>query len=177
MPEPENAEAPETSTVETTAPEVNDTAGEPENPSEESKKPTETVDFWKAKAREQEKRAKENAAAAKKLADLEESQKTELQKAIDRAEAAEGVANALQAAEVIREAKDALGQKYGLTPQSLKALRGSDLDELEEHAQLLKSLQPEPPAPGQVRSEGRTVTPGTGDPAQQFADLIRNARK
>ena len=35
-------------------------------------KPTETVEFWKAKAREQEKRAKDNAAAATRLAEIED---------------------------------------------------------------------------------------------------------
>lgn len=52
-------------------------------------KPTETVEFWKAKAREQEKRAKANADAAAKLAQIEESQKTEDQKRDDRVKAAE----------------------------------------------------------------------------------------
>lgn len=47
-------------------------------------KPTETVDFWKQKAREQEKRAKDNAAAAKRLAEVEDSQKTEAEKVADR---------------------------------------------------------------------------------------------
>ena len=53
------------------------------------KKPTETVDFWKQKAREQEKRAKENADAAKRLAEIEESQKTEADKAAERTAQAE----------------------------------------------------------------------------------------
>ena len=149
-----------------------------ETPEEtEPTKPTETVEFWKAQAREQEKRAKANDRAAKKLAEIEEAQKTELQKLQERAESAEGALSALNAAQEIREAKDALGQKYGLTPQSIQALRGTDLDDLEEHAKLLKALQPEPRTPGHVPGEGRTVTTGTGDPAQQFADLIRNARK
>lgn len=52
-------------------------------------KPTETVDFWKQKAREQEKRAKENAAAAKRLRELEDAQKTESEKAADRVAKAE----------------------------------------------------------------------------------------
>lgn len=52
-------------------------------------KPTETVDFWKQKAREQERRAKENADAAKRLADIEESQKTEAEKVADRIAKAE----------------------------------------------------------------------------------------
>lgn len=46
---------------------------------------------WKAEARKWEQRAKENTEAAKKLADLEEANKTELQKAIERAEKAEAV--------------------------------------------------------------------------------------
>ena len=55
----------------------------------EQKKPSETVDFWKQKAREQEKRAKENADAAKRLADLEDAQKSETEKAADRIAKAE----------------------------------------------------------------------------------------
>ena len=55
----------------------------------EQPKPTETVDFWKQKAREQEKRAKENADAAKRLAEIEDAQKTETEKAADRIAKAE----------------------------------------------------------------------------------------
>lgn len=50
----------------------------------EQQKPSETVDFWKQKAREQEKRAKENADAAKRLSALEDAQKSETEKAADR---------------------------------------------------------------------------------------------
>jgi len=52
-------------------------------------KPTETVEFWKGKAREQENRAKANAAAAKKLAEIEEANKSEAEKAADRISKAE----------------------------------------------------------------------------------------
>jgi membrane protein involved in colicin uptake len=52
-------------------------------------KPTDTVEFWKAQARENEKRAKANADAATRLAALEESQKTEAQKLADAKAAAE----------------------------------------------------------------------------------------
>lgn len=47
-------------------------------------KPTETVDFWKQKAREQERRAKENAAAATRLRELEDAQKSDAEKQADR---------------------------------------------------------------------------------------------
>ena len=52
-------------------------------------KPTETVEFWKQKAREQEKRAKDNASAAKRLAEIEDAQKSETQRAADKVAAAE----------------------------------------------------------------------------------------
>ena len=56
---------------------------------EQAPKPTETVDFWKQKAREQEKRAKENAEAARRLGEIEESQKSEAQKTSERLAEAE----------------------------------------------------------------------------------------
>lgn len=65
------------------------TPQEPSGEPTEAPKPTETVDFWKQKAREQEKRAKDNADAAKRLAEIEESQKTEAEKAADRIAKAE----------------------------------------------------------------------------------------
>lgn len=68
-------------------------------------KPTETVDFWKQKAREQEKRAKENADAAKQLSEIRESQKTEAEKAAERVSKAEAEVAAVptKVADVLRE--------------------------------------------------------------------------
>jgi predicted phage tail protein len=63
----------------------------------EAQKPTETVDFWKTKAREQEKRAKENAEAAKRLSELEDAQKSETEKAADRIAKAEAEVASLPA--------------------------------------------------------------------------------
>lgn len=54
--------------------------------------PTETVEFWKQKAREQEKRAKDNSVAAKRLAEIEEAQKSEAEKTADRIAKAEAEA-------------------------------------------------------------------------------------
>jgi len=50
-------------------------------------KPTETVDFWKSQARENEKRAKSNASAAKELEQLKASMMSETEKAVAEAEA------------------------------------------------------------------------------------------
>lgn len=55
-------------------------------------KPTDTVEFWKQKAREQEKRAKDNAGAAKELAEIREAQKSDAEKANDRVAKAEAEA-------------------------------------------------------------------------------------
>lgn len=76
------------------------TATEPqetESTESEQPKPTETVDYWKQKAREQEKRAKSNADAAKRLAEIEDAQKSEAQKAADALTKAEQRAAAAEA--------------------------------------------------------------------------------
>lgn len=71
---------------------------------EQGQKPTETVEFWKSKARDQEKRAKENAAAAKRLAELEDAQKSESEKFAERIAKAESEAASVPAkvAEALR---------------------------------------------------------------------------
>lgn len=46
-------------------------------------KPSETLEYWKKRSRENEKRAKDNADAAKRLQDMENAQKTEEQKRLD----------------------------------------------------------------------------------------------
>jgi hypothetical protein len=149
-----------------------ETTGETEtedSSQQEAQKPTETVEFWKSKAREQEKRAKENAKAAERLSELEESQKTELQKAIDRAEAAERALDEQHAANQVQGWKADAAEKFGVPAD---VLRGTNADEIFEHAAKLKALLPEP-RPGHVPTEGRTVTTGGGDPAHQFANILK----
>lgn len=112
-------------------------------------KPTETVDFWKQKAREQEKRAKENADAAKRLTELENSQKSEAQRLTDRAEAAEkratdsdGLAMRLQVA-----------LEKGLTLKQAQRLVGNTAEELASDAEeLLETFKP-----AETKSETPTV--------------------
>lgn len=66
-----------------------------ESADEPQLKPTETVDFWKQKAREQEKKAKENAAARLELDELKASQLSKEEKlAAERDEAARRAAQA-----------------------------------------------------------------------------------
>lgn len=87
MPDPA---APETGTegtptTEPTAPPTPPPASTSPPPPEP--KPTETVDFWKAQARENEKRAKSNASAAQELEKLKASMMSETEKAVAEAEA------------------------------------------------------------------------------------------
>jgi len=71
---PDEPTAPEEATVETTEAEVESPA--PEDAPKPTPKPAETVDFWRTKAREQEKRAKENAAKAAEFDKVTEAQVT-----------------------------------------------------------------------------------------------------
>ncbi|OOL30713.1 hypothetical protein GQ85_18225 [Rhodococcus rhodochrous] len=87
MPEIENKPV-ETETVEAPKGTVEPEAKKPES--------TETVEHWKAIAREQEKRAKANVAAAKRLAEIEEANKTAEEKANERIAAAEQRAQELE---------------------------------------------------------------------------------
>ncbi|OBA62193.1 hypothetical protein A5780_19230 [Nocardia sp. 852002-20019_SCH5090214] len=90
-----------------------------QNEQQAETKPTETVDFWKTKAREQERRAKENAAAAKELAEIKDAQKSDAEKAADRIAKAEA-----ESASVPTKVADALRTH-------LVALHGIDAEDAE----------------------------------------------
>lgn len=105
----------------------------------------------KAEARKWETRSKENAAAAKRLGELEESQKTDLQKAIDRAETAERRAAEFESAQQIQAWKTDIAKATGVPAQYL---RGSTEDELQAHAEELAPVfanrGPTVPTVGQI---------------------------
>jgi len=83
---------------------------------------------WKAMSRRHEAQAKTNADAAKKLADMEDADKTELQKATDRAAAAEKLAAGSEAKAMRYE----VAAELGIHANHLKYLTGSTKDEIEE---------------------------------------------
>lgn len=142
---------------------------------------TSTETDWKAEARKWESRAKENLKsaranedAAKRLADLEESQKTEAQKAQDRLEAAEKRAAELELKATRAEVAAAKG-----VPAEL--LSGSTQEELEAWADRLikfggakaKGLI----LPNQGKTPDKTTPdPGPGVPrlAAAFDSAINN---
>lgn len=136
----------------------------------EQAKPTETVDFWKQKAREQEKRAKENATAAQRLAEIEEAQKTEAEKAADRLRQAEADRDRA-AAEAMRFK---VASKYGIGEEDADLfLTGSDEETLTKQAERLAERQSDSKTRNNVAPrEGGNPTP-TGTPEGDFASFIQ----
>lgn len=96
---------------------------------EEAKPQGDGID-WKAEARKWERRAKENAEAARRLREAEEAEKTELQRLAERAEAAEKRAAEAEG----RLLRLEVAQAKGLTAAQAKRLTGSTKEELEADA-------------------------------------------
>ena len=150
-------------TAEATATETEAT----EQQAEQQQKPSETVDFWKQKAREQEKRAKENADAAKRLAEIEESQKSETQKTADRIKQLETEAQSAR--------RDALrfkvASEFGIASERAELLlTGSDEETMRRQAEALKGESDERKKTGnRVPREGRTSSTSGDDEIREFA--------
>jgi hypothetical protein len=92
-------------------------------------------DKWKAIARQHEKRAKDNADAAKRLAELEDADKTAVEKA------SEALAKETKRADdaVSELARWKAAAKAGLDPKHIHRLHGADEDELLADAKALKA--------------------------------------
>lgn len=131
--------------------------GENEVPAEEIVQADAKETDWKAEARKWESRAKENLAAAKanddaakRLAELEESQKTEAQKTQERLEAAERELSETKLKAARAEVAAAKGVPAGL-------LSGSTQEELEASADALIAFRGEQePQRLIVPSEGKS---------------------
>lgn len=138
-------------TTEDTTPDT-ETVNEPEV--EQETEPTDTaneVEKWKALARKNEARAKENAEAAKRLAEIEDANKTELERERERA------TDALAQLEQMRLESDrnAVALSKGLTPTQAKRLMGATREELEADAdELLADLKASRPS-GAPSSDGQ----------------------
>src|SRR5699024_1423663 len=91
---------------------------------------------WQAEARKWEKRAKENKSAADKLAEIEESKKTEIQKATERAE------NAEQRITQLEHDRKRLGviAKHSIPEDYQDLIKGDTDEELVASAEKVKSL-------------------------------------
>ena len=151
---------------ETTA-EATATETEATTEQETEQKPTETVEFWKQKAREQEKRAKDNAGAAKRLAEIEESQKSEADKTADRIKQLE--------TEAENARRDALrfkvASEFGIASERAELLlTGSDEETMRRQAEALKGESDERKKQGnRVSREGHTSSTSGDDEVREFA--------
>lgn len=114
--------------------------------------------------------AKANAEASKRLAELEESQKSEQQKLMERAEAAERERD-----EVRTEAlRLRIAHEKGLTPKQAARLRGSSEEELTADADaLLEEFGPVGPRrpKGDVGQGPRDTATAPSDP-KSLADAV-----
>lgn len=136
--------------------------------------PAKEATDWKAEARKWEQRAKENTAAAKRLQDLEDSQKTELEKAAARAEAAE----AALAAKEAEATRLSIASKHGIAGDYLDLLVGADETELEAKAQKIAALitvQQETAGPTHLVVPGEGKTPPLALNSDGLEDALKSA--
>lgn len=105
--------------------------------------------------------AKENADAAKRLAEMEEAQKTESQRQAEALEAANSRLAEYERKEQVAGWVAQVSDDYSV-PAS--ALRGSTLEEIEAHAEDLKSFMKAPDGnAGEIRNrQGYVPSAGTG---------------
>lgn len=143
-----------------------------ETPAEtpEPQEPKETD--WKAEARKWETRAKENLASAKanetaarRLAEIEESQKTEAQKAQERLEAAEKRAAELELRSIRAEVAASKG-----VPTDL--LTGATQEELEASADALLAYRGEAPKGPILPNQGKSPQKTGHTTADAFAEAV-----
>ena len=131
-------------------------------------KPTETVEFWKAKAREQESRAKTNAEKAKQFDALTEAQKTEQQKLTDAAAAEKARADVAES----ELTKFRVAATKGLAATDVQFLTGTTEAEIAASADaLLTRLGSAAPKPPSFDGGTRTPTATKSD----MNSLIRTA--
>jgi thioesterase domain-containing protein len=140
----------------------------PDAPAQEQPKPEVEID-WKAKAREWEKRAKENKSAAEKLAEIEEANKTEAQKAAERLAAAEKDAAAARA-EALRFR---IASKFSIGDEDADLfLTGTDEETLTRQAERLSARESERKKQGNhVPREGNPPSTGPSD-LREFREAL-----
>lgn len=140
------------------ATETTEAPATPETPAAEAPKPTETVDFWKAKAREQESRAKSNAEAAKRLAEIEDAQKSEQQRLADRQAAIERERDEARADGLRYKA----AAKHGIGEDYFDLLGSGDEDTISSRAERVGSLLKEN---ADLKAENEALKAGKSAPA------------
>lgn len=123
---------------------------------------------WKSLARKHERTAKENSAAAKKLADLEDANKSESQKLNDQLSSAQVELQELR----VEKIRAAACREAGLDPELAEYITAADPDDAVEQAKkLAERLKPKLPPPADMRQGVRTQA----SPAGSVDDWIRSS--
>lgn len=149
------------------------TGDEAEGKDQAEQKPTDTVEFWRTKAREQEKRAKDNATAATELAQIKDAQKTDQERATTAREQAEKRATDAEQ----RATRLEVAYEKGLTPAQAKRLVGSTREELEADAEEVKRDFPVAPTPPDRTPRPDPSQGSRGGTTTSAADGVAEARK
>lgn len=112
-----------------------DTPGEPDEPQDSDTDPDPSAEAskWKSLARKHEAQAKKNADAARRLAEIEDANKSEIQKAADKAAEAEKRAEQAEAKALRFE----VATDKGVPKHLHRFLTGTTQEELEEQADAL----------------------------------------
>lgn len=122
--------------------------------------PAAEVEKWRALARKHEARAKENASAAARLAEIEEASKSDAQKAAEARAAAEQ--DAAEARAELARTRALL--KYGLSEEDADLLGSGTPEEIDARAgrlaeRLKAAAPPPPPAAPPATGLGKVGTP------------------
>lgn len=173
MTEQEKQSAETQNTDETTEPQGN--AAEPQGEGVESQNEasnTEATD-WKAESRKWEARAKENFAKAKRLDEIEEANKSELERARDAQAKAEKEAEEAKRSQLLYQIASETG-----VPANL--IKGTNEDELRQSAQdiqeFAKSQKPNIPVDqGGAASGSKTVTKESIDGIKNPLEFVKTA--
>lgn len=154
-------------TQEQAAQPADDGAAEQQQSETASEKPE--VD-WKAKAREWERRAKENKAAAEKLAEIEQANKSEAEKSADRMRQLETDA-ATARSEALRLR---IATKHGISDEDADLLlTGVDEDTLTRQAKRLVQRESDRKKQGNVAPrEGANPTAKSSDEREMVRSLF-----
>lgn len=150
----------------TGAPGANDDTNEP--------KPTDTVEYWKQKSRENEKRAKDNSTAATELAAMKAAQQTAEERLATERDAAKREADEARA-ETLRYK---VATKYSINADDAETfLTGTDEDTLTKQAERLAELgksDSTTPGPRPDLSQGARAGTSPVDPATVFGKFIKD---
>lgn len=152
---------------------VADEVTEPAETTESETDLAKEVDKWKALARKNEARAKENADKAKRLDALEEESKSETQKLIERAEAAEKLAAGKEA----QLARLAAAREHKLTDADMVILEAVPADQIETIAEALAARSQNQESRGSVFGNQGDPIPLKDSENPTANDLIRAAAK